>query len=124
VVWAGPRAGYLGVADGPSRTITIYVRPGATATGLAYDLAHEFGHVLDFDRLSNGGRQQWAARRGLNAAQWYGCNMCTDYSTPAGDWAESVAVCLTGNTGRFRSALGGSPSAADCGFISDAVGGW
>jgi hypothetical protein len=123
VSWEGSRTGYLAATYPASRSIVVYVRPGRSVALTAYDLAHEYGHALDVTYLNDGTRRQWMQRRGFDAA-WFGCDMCNDFSTPSGDWAESVAVCLTGNRGTFRSRLGGLPGAADCGWIAATVGPW
>jgi hypothetical protein len=124
VVWEGSRPGYLAAAYPGPHTIVIYVRPGRPAATIAYDVAHEYGHAMDFDRLGDGTRAAWSQRRGFGGRAWYGCDMCNDFATPAGDWAESVAVCLTGNRGTFRSQLAGLPTAGDCEWIQATVGRW
>jgi hypothetical protein len=124
VVWEGSRPGYLAAAYPGPHTIVIYVRPGRPAATIAYDVAHEYGHAMDFDRLGDGTRAAWSQRRGFGGRAWYGCDMCNDFATPAGDWAESVAVCLTGNRGTFRSQLAGLPTDADCQWIQATVGRW
>jgi hypothetical protein len=124
VQWQGSRTGYLAATYPASHSIVVYVRPGRSAALTAYDLAHEYGHALDVTYLNDGLRGQWGRRRGYDASRWFGCDMCDDFATPSGDWAESVAVCLTGNRGTFRSRLAGVPGPADCAWIASVVGGW
>ena len=79
-------------------------------------LGHEIGHAVDFSRLDDTARQYWMALRSLSGA-WYGCWGCTDFATPAGDWAESVGHTITGGLGPWRSALGPPPDATAQSFI-------
>jgi hypothetical protein len=124
VQWQPSRSGYLAVTWPATHTIDVYVRPGRSAALTAYDLAHEYGHALDVSYLNAGTRGQWGQRRGIDTSSWFGCDMCNDFAAPSGDWAESVAVCLTGNRGTFRSKLAGLPSGADCDWIFATVGPW
>jgi hypothetical protein len=48
---------------------------------------------------------------------WYGCDGCTDYRSPAGDWAEVFAYWLAG-PGDFRSQMGPPPDAAHMALIA------
>jgi hypothetical protein len=42
-------------------------------------------------------RENWKQSRGIDAATpWFGCNRCSDYNTPAGDFAETFALMLLG----------------------------
>jgi hypothetical protein len=122
--WHEAREGYLAATYPPPRVIAVYVRPGRSAALTAYDLAHEYGHALDISYLDDNTHRQWGERRGYGAPAWFGCDMCNDFATPAGDWAESVAVCLTGNRGTFRSRLAGLPTGDDCAWIRSVVGSW
>jgi hypothetical protein len=124
VEWHGNRPGYLAATYPPSRVIAVYERPGRAASLTAYDLAHEYGHALDVTHLSPATRAEWARRRGYDMGTWFGCDMCADFATPAGDWAESVAVCMTGNRSTFRSQLAGQPTGEDCAWINATVGYW
>ena len=97
VVFMGARPGYRGMTISATRRIEIYVRPGDTPRRLAYTLAHEFGHVIDLTHNTGESRSRWMQKRGLDPrTPWFGCNACSDYSTPAGDFAESFAAMLVG----------------------------
>jgi hypothetical protein len=97
VVFMGNRPGYRGMTICKTRRIEIYVRPGDTARRLAYTLAHEFGHVIDVTHNSAESRARWMEKRGIDPkTPWFGCNACSDYATPAGDFAESLAAMLVG----------------------------
>jgi hypothetical protein len=124
IEWNGNRPGYLAATYPEPHLIAIYARPGRSPALTAYDLAHEFGHALDFTYLDDGEHRQWSQRRGYAGAAWFGCDMCTDFATPAGDWAESVAVCLTGNRSTFRSRMAGLPTGDDCAWIQAHTGRW
>ena len=96
-----------------TRRIEIYVRPSDTPRRLAYTLAHEFGHVIDLTHNTVQSRSRWMEKRGIDPkTPWFGCDACSDYGTPAGDFAESFAAMLVGPEfycGKMRPA----PQAAD-----------
>jgi hypothetical protein len=47
--------------------------------------------------------------RGLDASgAWFGCSACTDFATPAGDFAEVFSYWQTGTD--FQSRMAGYPS--------------
>jgi hypothetical protein len=105
------RADLLGMTDAGSRTVTVYVRRSMSDLVLSHTIAHELGHALDFSRGTAYRRSQYLGLRGLGTREWFGCSTCTDYATPAGDWAEVFAQWLAG-PGDFRSQLGPAPTAA------------
>lgn len=97
VVFMGSRPGYRGMTISATRRIEIYVRPSDTPRRLAYTLAHEFGHVIDLTHNTIESRSRWMEKRGIDPkTPWFGCNACSDYGTPAGDFAESFASMLVG----------------------------
>jgi hypothetical protein len=111
IVFLPERQGYLGFTDGGTKTVTIWVRRSETDLVLAHSIAHELGHVLDFTQGSAAKHAAYLTLRNLSPTTgWYGCNGCTDYRTPAGDWAEVFAYWLAG-PGDFRSQMGPPPSA-------------
>jgi hypothetical protein len=111
--------GLLGLTDGGARTVTVYIRSTESDVVLAHSIAHEIGHALDFSRGSDAKHQLYLSIRHLSTSQyWYGCNNCTDYATPAGDWAEVFAQWLAG-PGDFRSQMGGVPSSAQLSQLGD-----
>jgi hypothetical protein len=104
------KAGYLGQTDFDDRVVEIYVRIAESDLVLAHSIAHELGHVLDFTRGSAATRALYLSTRGLGRSlAWFGCSGCTDFRTPAGDWAEVFAYWLAG-PGDFRSELAGPPT--------------
>src|SRR5688572_12614493 len=97
VVFMGSRPGYRGMTITRTRRIEIYVRPSDTPRRLAYTLAHEFGHVIDLTHNTVQSRSRWMEKRGIDPkTPWFGCDACSDYGTPAGDFAESFAAMLVG----------------------------
>lgn len=105
------RSGFLGLAIGPEQRVEIYVRDTHGVIDVAHTLAHELGHAVDLTYGIDYRRSEYRRMRGLNAdADWFGCDACTDYATPAGDFAEVFEYWLLGG-GDFRSQLAGPPSA-------------
>jgi hypothetical protein len=110
---------YLGLADSRTRTISIYLRPSLPDRVLTWTMYHEVGHSHDFTYLNTAKRDRWSAARGYPDETWFGCNHCTDYETPAGDWAEAFASCHTGWNDQWRSELGGPPTAEQCSLLHE-----
>lgn len=93
--------------------IEVYVRPGDSVALVAFDIAHEIGHAVDFTHGTTERRALYRTLRGIDAtAPWYGCSGCSDLATPAGDYAEVFAYWQTGSGGPFASKLAGIPSPA------------
>lgn len=110
--------GYLGLTTPGPNLIQIYVRRSESDLVLSHSIAHELGHALDFSRGSAATRALYLSIRGLPATlTWFGCSGCTDYQTPAGDWAEVFASWLAG-PGDFRSMVAGPPGAAQRAALS------
>ena len=106
------RTGYLGLARGPKRRIEIYVRPEHDVYDVAHTLAHEMGHAVDLSYGSAYRRREYRRLRGLEMdGKWFGCDSCTDYATPAGDFAEVFEYWLLGG-GDYRSQMAGPPDEA------------
>jgi glucose/arabinose dehydrogenase len=106
------KKGYLGMTLGAQKLVQVYVRADQSDLVLAHTIAHELGHVLDFTRGTAERRAQYLRTRHLSTGlDWFGCMGCTDYRTPAGDWAEVFAYWLAG-PGDFRSEVAGAPSKA------------
>lgn len=79
-------------------------------------LGHEIGHAVDFSRMGDERRREWMELRSLSGP-WYGCWGCTDFGTPAGDWAEAVGHTITGGLAPWRSQLGPPPDPTAQDFI-------
>ena len=103
------RSGYLGLAIGEKRRIEIYVRSTHGVDDVAHTLAHELGHAVDLTYGSAYRRREYRRLRGMSpAAKWFGCDACSDYATPAGDFAEVFEYWLLGG-GDYRSQITGPP---------------
>lgn len=103
------RPGYLGLAIGKKRRINIYVRPEHGVADVAHTLAHETGHAVDITYGTDYRRSEYLRMRGFDPQRtWFGCDACTDYATPAGDFAEVFEYWLLGG-GDYRSQLGPPP---------------
>lgn len=109
VIFKGAKKGYLGVTFTTRRTIEVYVRPCQSAEDVASVIGHEVGHAIDDVYGTNERRATWRAERGIEG-RWFGCDRCSDFATPSGDFAE-VAAFLFAPPGRFRSKLAAAPDA-------------
>jgi len=97
IVFMPPKPGFRAMTFPKQRKIEVYARPGDDLELLMFDIAHEIGHVIDLTHNTLKSRQEWMKVRGIDPkTQWFGCNRCSDYKTPAGDFAESFAVFLCG----------------------------
>jgi hypothetical protein len=93
VEFAGARKGYLGLTHLEERRIEVFVRACGTQSDelLRHVVAHELGHAYDTTHMTTATRRAWMAARGIPAGtDWYGCSGCTDFATPAGDFARST----------------------------------
>ncbi|MFP5219916.1 MAG: hypothetical protein ACLGIG_09295 [Actinomycetes bacterium] len=100
---------HLGFIDPQARTITVLVRPEQSDLSLRATVAHEIGHAVDIVTGSDEQRARYRQLRGLSpATPWWPCDLCSDYRSGAGDWAEVFAYWLVG-PGDFRSELAGPP---------------
>jgi hypothetical protein len=112
------RSGYLGLAIGEERRIEIYVRSTHGVSDVAHTLAHELGHAVDLTYGSNYRRREYRRLRGLSPEyKWFGCDACSDYATPAGDFAEVFEYWLLGDGG-FQSQLAGAPDSTTLEYLS------
>jgi len=92
IIFLGPQAGISGRTSPRSMGfIDIYVRPDESVDTLAHVIAHEIGHAVDLTYGNDQRRALWERLRGITAQSWFTCSMCQDFSTPAGDFAETFA---------------------------------
>jgi hypothetical protein len=113
----GPQPGIWGRTSQPSlSTIEIYVRPDESVDMLAHVIAHEIGHAVDLVYGSDQRRSVWFDLRNISPRPWFTCSMCQDFSTPAGDFAETFAYWQLG--GFSRSMLAPAPSPAQLSQLS------
>ena len=109
VDFAAGRTGHLGLTHLDERRIEVFVRScdAQPVELLRHVVAHELGHAWDTTRMSTTSRAAWQRARGIPAGTpWYGCSGCTDFATPAGDFAEVYAQWARGATSN-RSKLAG-----------------
>ena len=88
------RPDVLGLARLDAARVEVFVRSCAREPDalLLHVLAHELGHVVDATRMTDPLRAEWMRLRGIPAGTpWFGCDGCTDFATPAGDFAETYA---------------------------------
>lgn len=88
------RSDVLGLAHLQEGRLELFVRSCTRQSdGLVlHVLAHELGHLRDVARMDGDQRAQWKALRGIPAGTpWFGCDGCSDFATPAGDFAEVYA---------------------------------
>jgi hypothetical protein len=111
IVFKAPRPGYRAMTYPKQQKIEVYVRPADDTRLLAYDIAHELGHAIDMTYNTHETRKKWMALRGIDpATPWFGCSRCSDYNTPAGDFAETFALLLFGPE-NFASRIAPPPTA-------------
>lgn len=104
------RPGFRALTLVDKQQIEVYVKSEETPSSLAFDLAHEFGHVVDLKFNDDARRKRWMELRGIDpGTPWYGCSACSDFDTPAGDFAETFAYLLLG-PGSYHSRLALPPS--------------
>lgn len=103
------KSGLYGLTLVPERRIEIYVRDGQTEELLAHVIAHELGHAIDVTLNDGPDRRVWEETRGIGGEPWWPGNGTSDFSTGAGDFAESFAAWQVGS-GSFRSTLGDPPT--------------
>ena len=112
--YASARSGYLGLTHLDERRIELFVRSCAKQSTelLRHVAAHELGHARDTALMTAATRRQWMAARGIPArTSWYGCSGCTDFATPAGDFAEVYAQWARGASTN-RSTIAGDATPA------------
>jgi hypothetical protein len=110
IAFMPPQRGVRAMIFQRERRIEIYARPEDDARLIAYDIAHELGHAIDMTFNTAETRRRWMETRGIDpATPWFGCNRCTDFSTPAGDFAETFALFLLGR-GHFSGRIAPPPT--------------
>src|SRR5215831_10563200 len=97
VVFLGPRKGFRAMTFANRHLIEVYVRPKDDSRLIAYDIAHELGHAIDFTYNTPETRRKWMELRGIDPnTPWFGRDGKSDYETPAGDFAETFALLVCG----------------------------
>ena len=114
VAFKGARSGYLGLTYPARRHVDMFVRSCSAEpfSLLRHVMAHEMGHAYDAAHMTATTRAAWMAVRGIPAGTpWFGCSYCSDFATPAGDFAEVYAQWQRG-AATNRSQLAGDPGSA------------
>ncbi len=114
------RTGVLGYTFVQEKRIEVYVRADMSDPLLAHVIAHEMGHAIDVSQNTGEDRRRWQQERGISDKPWWPGNGATDFSTGAGDFAESFAAWQVGS-GSFRSKLGAPPDAAARALLEELV---
>jgi hypothetical protein len=111
IVFSAPRAGVRAMTFPAQHRIEVYARQNDDVHLLAYDIAHELGHAIDLTYNTAETRKNWLKARGIDpSTPWFGCDGCTDFETPAGDFAETFALLLLGPKD-FRGRIAPPPTA-------------
>jgi hypothetical protein len=88
------RSGYLGLTYPAQHHVDVFVRScsAESAALLRHVVSHEMGHAYDAAHMTAASRAAYMAMRGIPAGTpWFGCAYCTDFATPAGDFAETYS---------------------------------
>lgn len=117
-IFSSGRSGVLGYTYVDRQTIEIFVRDSMSDALLAHVVAHELGHAVDVTLNSGDDRRRWQEARGISTARWWPGNGVSDFSTGAGDFAESFAAWQVGN-GNFRSNLAGPPNSSQRSLLAE-----
>ena len=120
VEYKGHNDSYLGLATVHERRLEVFVRSceAESASLLRHVVAHELGHLVDGARMTDALRAEYMQARGIPASTpWFGCNGCSDFATPAGDFAEVYAQWQRG-AGDNRSQMAPAPSAGQLADIA------
>jgi hypothetical protein len=110
IVFMPPRPGFRAMTFPKAHKIEVYARPLDEPGLVAYDIAHEIGHAIDMTFNTKETRKKWMVLRGIDpATPWFGCSRCSDYNTPAGDFAETFAFLMFGAE-RFAGRIAPPPT--------------
>ena len=100
VSFLGAKSGYLGLTFPARHHVDVYVRSCSAESFslLRHVMSHEMGHAYDAAHMTASMRSAYMAMRGIPAGTpWFGCNYCTDFKTPAGDFAETYSQWQRGS---------------------------
>ena len=110
IAFLPPQQGVRAMIFPNEHRIEVYARPLDDARKIAYDIAHELGHAIDMTFNTAASRKTWMEVRGIDPlTPWFGCDRCTDFNTPAGDFAETFALMLIG-PGHFNGRIAPPPT--------------
>jgi hypothetical protein len=110
IVFLPPRPGLRAMTFPAKHRIEVYARPNDSVSLMAYDIAHELGHAIDVTYNTAESRKNWIKMRGIDpSTPWFGCSACSDFETPAGDFAETFALLMLGPND-FRGRIAPPPT--------------
>lgn len=118
IIFSPGRSGVLGYTYVDTQTIEIFVRGNQSEGLLAHVIAHELGHAVDVTKNNGDERRQWQQARSITSADWWPGNGANDFSTGAGDFAESFAAWVVGPA-HFRSNLAGPPNSSQLDLMAE-----
>ena len=99
IVVSGPFSGTGGSTDDTSKTITIYANRDRSVEEYVTTILHEWGHVVDAERLDDEERDRYRAARGIDpATPWrsIGRHTLEEWgSQPSEDFAEVLVALWT-----------------------------
>lgn len=112
----GAMSGTGGTTDPDTKTVTIYRNRGRSVDDFVRTILHEFGHVVDFERLDDTARLSYLELRGLEpATPWRGeqAHRLDQWGRqPSEDFAEVMVAIWTADRWSPRTEqLAPSPSA-------------
>jgi hypothetical protein len=116
------KSGYLGLTYPSRRHVDVFVRScsSESASLLRHVVSHEMGHAYDAAHMTPALRDAYKKMRGIPAGTpWFGCSYCTDFSTPAGDFAETYSQWQRGSADS-RTKIAPMPSAGRLAAIAAA----
>ena len=100
VAFQGAKTGFLGLTYPARRHVDVFVRScdAESAALLRHVVSHEMGHAYDAAHMTPSLRDAYLAMRGIPASTpWFGCSYCSDFATPAGDFAETYSQWQRGS---------------------------
>jgi hypothetical protein len=122
VAFKGAKSGYLGLTFPARHHVDVYVRSCSAESFalLRHVMSHEMGHAYDAAHMTASLRKAYMAARGIPAGTpWFGCSYCTDFKTPAGDFAETYSQWQRG-THDSRTQIAPMPNASQLAAIAAA----
>lgn len=112
---AGPHLEWRGVTNSLDKVVTLFDRPDTSVDDAAAILAHEIGHAIDLQVMTDAQRTAWLELRGMEAP-WWALDGRSDFAVGAGDFAEAVAAVLVGAPSRSDF---GPFTAAQLAYVTD-----
>jgi hypothetical protein len=122
ISFKGAKTGYLGLTYPAAHHVDVFVRPCSSEswTLLRHVMSHEMGHAYDAAHMTESLRASYLKARGIPAGTpWFGCSYCTDFDTPAGDFAETYSQWQRG-THDSRTQIAPMPDTAQLSAIAAA----